>query len=183
MDSVAQAPLYMSVSPLILGNNELVALRMITDRYLESLLTLEAVPEHSSRAVLKRLREIFVQMIEEGGDMVLFMTEPEVIALDEAIEGYTRIFKCGQLSARKKRSVIECFKRGREGLAEMKLALTSCKQHDAQTCGVTEYMGRKCYCMPIRRDPVRECQQVLQHCTTLWPGMLEWLQVNVEGGL
>ncbi len=183
MDSVAQAPLYMSVSPLILGNNELVALRMITDRYLESLLTLEAAPEHSSRAVLKELREVFVQMIEEGGNMVLFLTEPSVIALDEAVESYIPICQHSDLPKREKRPVIECLKRCREGLAEMKLALTNCKQHDAQTCGVTEYMGRKCYCMPIRRDPVGECQQVLQHCTTLWPGMLEWLQANVEGGL
>jgi hypothetical protein len=180
MDSVALTPLYMNVSPLILGNNELVALRMIIDRYLECLLTPEAAPPHSSRAVLKKLREMFVQMREEGGNMVLFMTEPDVIALDEAIEGYIRMFKCSHLSARKKRPVIACLKRSREGLAEMKLALMNCKQHDVQTCGVTEYMGRKCYCMPIRRDPVGEWKPVLQHCTTLWPGMLEWVQANVE---
>jgi hypothetical protein len=185
MDSVAQAPLYMNVSPLILGNNDLTALRMITDSYLESLLRLDISPEHSSgnSAALEKLREMFVQMRGEGCDVVLFMTEPDVIALDEAIEGYIRIFKCSQLSARKKRPVIECLKRSREGLTEMKLALTNCKQHDVQTCGVTEYMGRKCYCTQIRRGPVGGCQQVLQHCTTLWPGMLEWLQANVEGGL
>jgi hypothetical protein len=155
---------------------------MITDRYLESLLTLEAAPEHSSCAVLKELRKMFVQMIDEEGSVVLFMTKPDVIALDEGVEGYTRIFKCSQLPERKKRPVIEGLKRCREGLAEMKLALTSCEQHDAKTCGVTEYMGRRCYCMQIRRNPVGGCQQVFQHCTTLWPGMLEWLQAHVEWG-
>ncbi len=158
---------------------------MITDGYLESLLTLETSLRYPGKdnTVLKKLRETFVEMIDEGVNMVLFMTEPDVIALDEAVEGYTHIFERRQLPKEEKRFVIGCLKRFREGLAEMKLALTNCKQHDAKTYGITEYMGRRCYCMQMRRDPVGGCQQVFQHCTTPWPGMLEWLQANVEGGL
>ncbi len=175
----------MSVSPLILGDDELTALRMITDRYLECLLTLSTSPDHSSSnsAVLEKLREMFVEMRGDGCDVVLFMTEPDVIALDEAIESYTHI--CGQshIEEEEKQFVIDCLKQFREGLAEMKLALTNCKQHDAGIYGITEYMGRRCYCTQIQRGPLEGCQQVFQHCTTLWPGMLEWLQANVEGGL
>jgi len=182
MESVAQPPLYMTVSPVILENTELGVLREIADYHLERLLTPKALPEYTKREVLRSLHKRFGEMIDEGRLAVLFMTKPDVIALDEAIEDFTRVFECSAVPKRTKRAMLKCFKQSREELAEMKLALTICEQHDAETCGVTEHMGRKCYCMQIRREPVGECQQVFQHCTTVWPGMLEWLQDNVEWG-
>jgi hypothetical protein len=155
---------------------------MITDRYLESLLTPETLPEHSggNSAALKKLREIFVKMEDEGSDVVLFMTEPDVIALDEAIEGFTHIFERSHREGEEKQLVIGCLKRFQEELAEMKLALTNCKRHDESIDRITEHVGRRSYCTRIQWGPMGECQQVFQHCTTLSPGMLEWLQTNVE---
>jgi hypothetical protein len=185
MDAVSHVLHLLSVSPIILGCDDLVALVMITDSYLASLSTLETPPEHSSRnsAALEKLREIFVEMGDEGGDMVLFMTEPDVIALDEAVEGFTRIFERSHLAEEKKQPVIGFINHLRDELAEMKLAHTICNLHNEKISVFNEYCGRISYCTQIQRDPVGEYQQVFQHCTTLSPGMLEWLQTSVEGGL
>jgi hypothetical protein len=185
MDAVPQVLHYLSVSPIILGCDDLVALIMITDSYLASPSMPESSPEHSSMnsAFLEKLREIFVEMVDEGGDMVLFMTEPDVIALDEAVECFTHIFERSHIVEEKKQPAIGFSKQLREELTDMKLAHTICKQHDEKTEVFNKHLDRRIYCTQIQRGPVGECQQVFQHCTTLSPGMLEWLQTSVEGGL
>jgi hypothetical protein len=82
-----------SIANMKLSQYDLTLLILIIDRYLKSLQLPTLYPEHlcEYRPVLERLRATFQEIVIAQRPVQLSLTVLDVIALDEAVEGFTRI--------------------------------------------------------------------------------------------
>jgi|SRR5579859_3069026 len=83
----------MSIPRLKLTQGELSLLVYAIDAYLQSLDLPDLFPEHSSKYqhILSDQRLIFFTLATAYRDFDLVMTEPDIIAVDEAVRGFMRI--------------------------------------------------------------------------------------------
>ncbi len=83
----------MGVPRIRLTQNDFVILVIAIDAYVISLQMPQMYPEHSNRYVpiLENLRAILWSLVKLGWKKDFLMTEPQVIALDEAVLGFMRI--------------------------------------------------------------------------------------------
>ena len=79
--------------------NDFAILVITIDVYIESLQLPHLYPEHSAYylPLLQNLRSILWALVKIGWEGDFLLTEPQVIALDEAVQGFIRIcHRCKQ---------------------------------------------------------------------------------------
>ena len=83
----------MGIPRIRLTQNDFAILVVTIDAYIESLHVPDIYPEHSASyaPILLHLRSIFWSLVKRKWDGDFLMTEPQVIALDEAVRGFMRI--------------------------------------------------------------------------------------------
>jgi hypothetical protein len=106
-----------------LSQHDLTLLVLIIDRYLKSLQLPTLYPEHLSeyRPVLEKLRATFQEIVIAHRPVQLSPTMLDVIALDEAVEGFTRICERSRPSAQGTQIALVKLNQLRQELAEMKV--------------------------------------------------------------
>jgi hypothetical protein len=113
----------MGIPRIKLTQNDLALLAIIVDGYLKSLLMPNVYPEHSARHswTLQQLKTTLQALAKTKHDTQLLLTELDVIALDEAVEGFIRICERTKQSSQKDRIPVERLNEFRQQLAKMKL--------------------------------------------------------------
>ncbi len=112
-----------SISNMKLSQHDLTLLVLIIDRYLKSLQLPTLYPEHLSeyRPVLEKLRATFQEIVIVHRPVQLSLTMLDVIALDEAVEGFTRICERSRPFPQGAHIALIKLNQFRQELAEMKV--------------------------------------------------------------
>ncbi len=113
----------MGIPRIHLTQNDLALLAIIVDGYLKSLLLPHVYPEHSAQHswTLQQLKAKFQAHAKTRADSQLLLTELDVIALDEAVEGFIRICERSKPSLKGTQIPVAQLNEFRQQLAKMKL--------------------------------------------------------------
>ena len=112
-----------NIANMQLSQHDLTLLILIIDRYLKSLQLPTLYPEHLSeyQPVLEKLRATFQEIAIVHRPIQLSLSMLDIIALDEAVEGFTRICERSRPSPQGTQIALIKLKQLRQELAEMKV--------------------------------------------------------------
>jgi hypothetical protein len=113
----------MSTSRMKLSQHDLTLLVLIIDGYLKSLELPTIYPEHLCEysPVLEKLKATFQETVISHGSVQLSLSMLDVIALEEAVEGFMRLYERSKPSPQGTQIALVKLNQFRQELAKMKV--------------------------------------------------------------